>query len=89
MTIAAYLQQIEQASASLTPGNPKQGSFADCMKEATDIWSNNACKGYAISAAIAAGLDERQTGRLIDALRAAFEEMTVDEAEKFYQDGEY
>jgi hypothetical protein len=87
MTIAEYLRQLE--SARLTPGNPEQGSFTDCMKEATEIWSNNACKGYAISAAIAAGLDKQQTGRLIDALGAAFEEMTVDEAEQLYQNGEY
>jgi hypothetical protein len=81
MTIAAYLQKMKQATDN--------SSFWEAMQEATDIWSDGACKGYAISAAIAAGLDKQQTGRLIDALGAAFEEMTVDEAEQFYQDGNY
>jgi hypothetical protein len=89
MTIAAFMQKIEQASTRMTPAHPEHGSFADCMKESTEIWSNGACAGYAISAAIAAGLDDQQTRRLIEALRAAFEEMTVDEAEKFYQNSGY
>jgi hypothetical protein len=81
MTIAAYLRQVKQAT--------ENSSFLEAMQEATDIWSNGACKGYVISAAIAAGLDKQQTGRLIDALEAAFDEMTVDEAERLYQDGDY
>lgn len=89
MTIAAYLKQLEQASAGLTPDKPEQGSFSVVMQEATEIWSNNACKGYAIAASIAAGMDKQQTGRIIDAMRAAFEEMTVDEAAAFYESGEY
>jgi predicted transcriptional regulator len=81
MTITAYLQKMNQATDN--------SSLLEAMQDTTDIWSNNACKGYAISAAIAAGLDKQQTGRLIDALEAAFDEMTVDEAERLYQDGDY
>ena len=87
MTIKAFIESMEKAN--LKPGNPEHGSFSEVMQETTDIWSNNACKGYAISAAIAAGLDKNQTARLIDAMRAAFEEMTVDEAAAFYEGGEY
>ena len=89
MTIAAYLRQMEQASKGLKSESPEQDSFSEVMQENTDIWSNNACKGYAIAASIAAGLDKQQTDRLIDAMREAFKEMTVDEAAAFYESGEY
>jgi hypothetical protein len=59
------------------------------MQDNTEVWSNGACAGYAISAAIAAGLDKAQTARLVDALNAAFSEMSVDEAAAFYQSGEF
>lgn len=88
MTIKAFLTRLEQASSLYSP-NPELGTLADAMQDNTEIWSNGACTGYAISAAIAAGLDKAQTARLVDALHAAFSEMSVDEAEKYYQDGDF
>ena len=52
-------------------------------------WSNDACLGYAIAAGEAAGLTPEQIGRLIDAMEAAFDEMTVDQAASYYQNGDY
>ena len=52
-------------------------------------WSNDACLGYAIAEGEAAGLTPEQIGRLIDAMEAAFDEMTVDQAARFYQNGDY
>lgn len=51
--------------------------------------NNEACFGYCIVAAISAGLDKANTAKLLEALQAAFENMTVEEAEVFYQSGEY
>jgi hypothetical protein len=79
---------MEQTSSLYAP-NPELGTLADAMQDNTEVWSNGACAGYAISAAIAAGLDKAQTARLVDALNAAFSEMSVDEAAAFYQSGEF
>jgi hypothetical protein len=90
MTITDYLKQMEQLERTgLKPCNPEQGSIVKTIQDVTDIWNNNACIGYCISAALSVGLDKQQTSKLINALGAAFEEMTVDEAEQFYQNGEY
>ena len=53
-----------------------------------DLWSNNAAAGYAMAAAQAIGLDHKQTGKLIDAMTAAFENMTVEEAKDLYEEGD-
>lgn len=52
-------------------------------------WSNDACLGYAIAAGEAAGLTPEQIGRLIDAMKAAFDEMATDDAATYYQTGTY
>jgi hypothetical protein len=88
MTVKDFLTRLEQASNLYAP-NPEKGTLFNAMQDNTEIWSNGACTGYAISAAIAAGLDEHQTAKLVDALHAAFSEMSVDEAERFYQSGEF
>jgi hypothetical protein len=88
MTIREFLNRMEQTSSLYAP-NPELGTLADAMQDNTEIWSNEACAGYMISAAIAAGLDKKQTARLVDALHAALENMSVDEAEKYYQNGDF
>ena len=56
----------------------------DAMKEATEIWSNDACMGYFLRAAQIAELDQDTTRKVMGAYRAAFDEISVDEAADVY-----
>ena len=87
MTIKDYLDGLERSG--MKPEKEGQPSFVDTMKEIVSIWSNDAARGYAIAAAEAAGLTPEQIGRLIDAMKAAFDEMTTDDAATYYQTGTY
>lgn len=51
-----------------------------------ELWSNNACIGYAIAGAAACGMDRKQQDRLIDGMNAAFDNMTLEEAEEMSMD---
>ena len=87
MTIKDYLDGLERSG--MKPEKEGQPSFVDTMKEIVSIWSNDAARGYAIAAAEAAGLTPEQIGKLMGAMGAAFEEMTVEEAESYYLNGDY
>lgn len=54
-----------------------------------DRWSNAAALGYAIAGAEATGLSNRTISRLVQAMEAAFENMTVEEAGNYYIYGDY
>lgn len=43
-------------SMPLTPITPGAPSYAELMETETEIWSNNACRGYAMMAMQDAGL---------------------------------
>lgn len=47
-----------------------------------DNWSNAACIGYAIQAMEGAGLPPDKIQQVLDELERAFDELTVQEAEK-------
>lgn len=51
--------------------------------------TNCAALGYAIMAAEAAGLEPQQIDRLIEAMRASFDEVTEAQAESYYLHGDY
>ena len=87
MTISQYLQKIEKTT--MKPTEPGAPDFAEALKDNTDIWSGDAALGYAAQAAIATGMDAAQVERLLDAMSAAMEAVTVDEAESYYISGEY
>jgi len=55
------------------------------MKDATDIWSNNAAEGYFIQAAQFAGLDTATIRRVLAEFSAAFDALTMDEVAREYQ----
>lgn len=50
-----------------------------------ELWSSQAAMGYAMAAADAAQLDRDAVARLADAMQAAMEHMTIDEAESYAQ----
>ena len=52
-------------------------------------WSNASALGYAIAGAEAAGLSDGEISRLVQAMEAAFENMTVEEAGNYWRCGDY
>ena len=82
MTIKEYLRGME--AAKMVPAASGGMSFADAMKEATEIWSNDACMGYFHRAAQIARLDQDTTRKVLVAYRSAFEDLSVDEAANVY-----
>ena len=87
MTINEYLQRVSKAR--MKPTEAGIPDISEALKDNTDIWSGDAALGYAAQAAIAAGMSEAQVERLLDAMSAAMEATTVDEAESYYVSGEY
>ena len=85
MTVLEYIEKTDKSVEHL----PNQEECKRDILNSVDIWSNNAAAGYTAAAAIAAGLDQRQTARLLDALGAAFENMTAEEAIDFYQSNNF
>lgn len=82
MTIKEYLQGVE--AAKMVPVAPGGMSFTDAIKETMEIWSNDACMGYFLRAAQIAELDQDTIRKVLEAYRAAFEEISVDEAADVY-----
>jgi len=82
MTIKAFLDKLE--TARLHPVEPDQPSFTDTMEEITEIWNNNAAMGYFIHAAELVELDQDTTRKILKTFHQAFNELTVDEAERKY-----
>lgn len=54
-----------------------------------DDWSNNACLGYAILGAKRLGYSEEQTKKLIRAIYSVFDETSIEEARKVYENSPY
>ena len=80
MTINEYLNELKKLPHKSPEGQSIAGGMADIMS----IWSNNACKGYALEAMKAAGLSEEQRAEVLHQMSIAFDELTVDEAEQKY-----
>ena len=62
--------------------------YKQLVLESSELWNNNACYGYAIAAAEAAGLSKKEINKLIDALQAATDELTITQANNYYLYGE-
>ena len=83
LTIRDFLTNIQEQAAQLRPregGRP----FDELMIDTTQIWSNEACKGYCILAMQDAGFEADQIRAVLSAMRWAFDEKTVEEAEEAY-----
>lgn len=52
-------------------------------------WSNQACFGYMILAAKKAGLNDEQLQQIVRKMHTVHDEVTVEEAAKFYRDSDY
>lgn len=85
MTVKEFLEGFQPANpTSATPGSP---SLLETMQDVTEIWSNNACRGYFLWAARAVCLSGQQIKDMLAAYEDAFETISVDEAAKIYERG--
>lgn len=93
MTIKAYLDTHRKLNLqNRDPSGPK---WIDIIQETTSIWSNNACKGYFIKALklyserVKGEFDENEAQQLLYALSRVFDDISVEEAEKFFEDSRF
>lgn len=54
-----------------------------------DTWSNNACLGYAILGAKKLGFNDKEIEGLVRAIYYCFDEVSVEEAKKVYEESPY
>ena len=73
MKIAEYMEKNTNALPA---------KLADILLQDTSIWSNDACFGYVIVAMENAGYSRDEITKMFNYLLSAFEEYTVEEAEK-------
>lgn len=76
-TIKAFLNALDKA-----PG----AKYKDVILQASYVWSNEACQGYALQALKDAGVDEATRLRVMNELYWAFDRLTVEEAEALASD---
>lgn len=55
------------------------------LAAATDIWSNDACKGYVIVTLQNLGYPKAQIVAIVNELENSFSDVSVDEAEQLYR----
>ena len=85
MTIKVYMEKAHAADKGLTPvGHTKP--WAEAMEESTDIWSNEACMGYAVKAMEYLNMERDAISEVLTRMGWAFSDMTVDEAAQHYCD---
>ena len=81
MTIGQYLDDLQKLPEYK---NDKGAALKDTMLNITQVWSNYACKGYALHAMREAGLEPEQISEVLRQMSYAFNDKTVDEMEQFY-----
>lgn len=84
MTISEFLNKARELDGSLK--NKDGVLYSEAVAKSTEIWSNNACKGYFVIAARAAGLDRETITSVLSELGDAFDFTTLEEAERAYID---
>ena len=82
MTIKEYLDKAKELDDKFINRNGKL--YSETVTETTDIWSNDACRGYLLYACESLNIDEKTRQALLSELRHAFDDYTTDQAEKHY-----
>lgn len=67
----------------------RAGLTAAHVSGSVDQWSNNACLGYVILGAKAAGLKDAQTQKIVRSVYRQFDEVSVEEAKRAYEQSPY
>lgn len=80
MTITEFKKSCDKGGTDKNTGK----SFFEFIANATDIWSNNACLGYVLHGLKGLELPEKEVEQIVSAVKAGFDELTVDEADKLY-----
>ena len=75
-----YIKSLEQLPHKDSNGK----SLAEMYSDSVEIWSNYACIGYAKIAMQSTGIDENTADKIIKAMYRAFDDYSVDDAEKRY-----
>lgn len=85
MTINAYLEKARSVDDRMTPvGHDKK--WSEALAENTDVWDNDAVKGYVLKAMRDAKLRTSTIDKVLIRLHWAFSDMTVEEAKSYYYD---
>ncbi len=83
MTIFEFLESLKKQPLVAAPEEWRP-DYIRIATQAMEVWTNNACLGYALAAAGEAGFTTEQKKQLVEGMKAAFEDMTLDEAESYY-----
>ena len=59
------------------------------LEDALEIWSNEACLGYVVEALQTESVERDDINRIVSAVKAEFERMSVDEAVQSYCQSKY
>jgi len=83
MTVKEYIESLDRMNGKFKPS--KDGTdIKESMLNSTRIWSNDACKGYALKAMQNSGLKEDLIKAVLTEMSYCFNNITVEEAEKEY-----
>lgn len=86
MTIKAFMDEAREAAKRFVPQEKDLPSYDKLVEETTDIWSNYACMGYIIYAMQNVGFDDDDIRKVLGGLYHAFDDLTVEEAERQFKD---
>ena len=84
MTIKEYRESLKKLDGRFKPSNESGRTLSEIMLDECDIWSNDACRGYAIEAAKRAGFKDEQIRALIREFSGVFGDFSVKDAEQKY-----
>ena len=76
MTVAEFKKNCE--------ANSNGANFFEFISKSLEIWDNDSCCGYAIAALWRHGVSDAEIRKIMDCMKAAFDELTVDEARQIY-----
>lgn len=84
MTIKELLDKLDHERLVCAP-DEWRGDYKEIVLSAMEVWNGNACKGYALAAARAAGIDESAQRAILEEMGEAFDDMTIEEAAALYE----
>ena len=89
MTVKELLEIVDKPLVCVPNTEQNRDDYKSLVLQTMEIWQNDACRGYAAAAAVAAGLDLETIKRLLEAMGAAYDDMTIREAADFYNNRGY
>ena len=84
MTIKEFMDGNKALDNRFT--SPSGEKLSETMAKCTSVWSNASAKGYLIRATQMLKMSREQTQTLLERMDWAFDDLTVEEAERVYND---